>query len=48
MTLVLLLGIGLLVMFVVLGAYEAAPWDSRRARLARRIVRAAHFRKHGG
>ncbi|MGW6604820.1 hypothetical protein [Streptomyces sp. NPDC055036] len=46
MTHVLLLGIALGVMFTVLGVYEAAPWDSRRARLARRIVRAVHFRKH--
>ncbi|MFE9886251.1 hypothetical protein [Streptomyces scopuliridis] len=47
MILVLVLGVGLLLMFIVLGAYEAAPWESRRARLARRLVRAAHSRKHG-
>ncbi|MEV8395632.1 MULTISPECIES: hypothetical protein [unclassified Streptomyces] len=45
MILVLLLGLVLGLVFVVLGAYDEAPWESRRARLARRIVRAAHFGK---
>ncbi|MGW2511300.1 hypothetical protein ACWC0A_18075 [Streptomyces scopuliridis] len=47
MILVLILGIALLVMLAVLGADEAAPWESRRARRARRRARAEHSRKHG-
>lgn len=46
MILVFLLGLVLLLVFVVLGAYDEAPWDSRRARLARRIIRATHLWRH--